>query len=152
MQEEDRISRDIGQLQKEKSTLQETVTELKHNILTKESEIAVLQDCVKQLKNDSDEEIDDKLQVLLDVGSYKAELKFMTIERDTLAEKLQGEVDARKLLEGKVYFCIFEEVLTFFDQFTALCFTVTSAPQAAKHIHIFPKNQYAYWPVTFGMK
>ncbi|PNF17692.1 hypothetical protein B7P43_G07365 [Cryptotermes secundus] len=108
-EEEDRISRDIDQLQKEKSTLQETVTELKHNILTKESEIAVLQDCVKQLKNASDEEIDDKLQVLLDVGSYKSELKLMTIERDTLAEKLQGEVDARKLLEDHVM-VISEEV------------------------------------------
>jgi chromosome segregation ATPase len=105
MQATDRISRDVGQLQKERSTLQETITELTHNILTKESEIAVLHDCLKQLKNASDEEGDDKLQALLDVAHSKAELKLMTVERDTLAKKLQGEVDARKLLEGKVHFC-----------------------------------------------
>lgn len=98
---------EIGHHQKEKSTLQETVTELKDCVLTKESEVAVLQDCLKKLKNASDEEVDDKLQAVLDEGHSKAELRLMTIERDTLAEKLQGEVDARKLLEGKVhiYFC-----------------------------------------------
>jgi chromosome segregation ATPase len=81
-EEEDRKSKDICQLQKEKSTLQETVTEFKHNILTKESEISVLHDCLKQPKNVSDEEGNDKLQALLDVGHSEAELKLMTIERD----------------------------------------------------------------------
>jgi hypothetical protein len=110
-EKEDRISKDIGQLQKEKSTLQETVTELKHDILTKASDIAVLQDCLKQLKNVNDEEGDDKLQALLDVGRSKAELKHMTVERDKLAEKLQAEVDARKLLENQAT-VISEEVIT----------------------------------------
>jgi hypothetical protein len=95
------------QFQNEKRTLQETVNELKDNLVTKESEIVVLQDFLKQLKNASDEEDDDdKLQALFDVGHTKAELKRMTIERDTLAEKLQGEEDARKLLEGKVHIFI----------------------------------------------
>jgi hypothetical protein len=100
------MSRDTDQLQREKSTLQEMVNELKDSMLTKESEITVLQDCLRQLTNFSDEEGDDKFQALLDAGHVKAELKCMTIERDTLAEKLQDEADARKLLEGKVHFLV----------------------------------------------
>jgi predicted nucleic acid-binding Zn-ribbon protein len=104
---ESRISVEIGELRKEKITLQKTITELKDNVLTKEGEVAALQDCLKKMENASDEEVDDILQALLHEGRSKAELKLMTIERDTLAEKLQGEIDARKLLEGKVhiYFC-----------------------------------------------
>jgi hypothetical protein len=98
--------RDTDQLQREKSTLQEMVDELKDSMLTKESEITVLQDCLRQLKNTSDEEGDDKFQALLDAGHAKAELKCMMIERDTLVEKLQDEVDARKLLDGKVHFLV----------------------------------------------
>lgn len=66
----------------------------------------MLQDCLKQLRNANDED-DDRFQALLDVGHTKAELTLLTIERDTLAEKLQGEEDARKLLEGKTQFCFF---------------------------------------------
>jgi len=100
------MRRDTDQLQREKSTWQEMVNELKDSILMKESEITVLQDCLRQLKNTSDEEGDDKFQALLDAGHAKAELKCMMIERDTLAEKLQDEVDARKLLDGKVHFLV----------------------------------------------
>lgn len=100
------MRRDTDKLQSEKSTLQEMVNELKDSILMKESEITVLQDCLRQLKNTSDEEGSDKFQALLDAGHAKAELKCMTIERDTLAEKLQDEVDARKLLDGNVHFLI----------------------------------------------
>jgi hypothetical protein len=32
------------------------------------------------------------------------------------------------------------------------CFAATSAPPAARRIRILPKNQYACWPITFGMK
>lgn len=100
------MRRDTDKLQREKSTLQETVNELKDSILVKEREITVLQDCLTQLKNTSDEEGGDKFQALLDAGHAKAELKCMTTERDTLAEKLQDEVDARKLLDGKVNFLV----------------------------------------------
>jgi len=100
------MRRDTDQLQREKNTWQEMVNELKDSILMKESEITVLQDCLRQLKNTSDEEGDDKFQALLDAGHAKAELKCMMIERDTLAEKLQDEVDARKLLDGKVHFLV----------------------------------------------
>jgi len=100
------MRRDTDQLQREKNTWQEMVNELKDSILMKESEITVLQDCLRQLKNTSDEEGDDKFEALLDAGHAKAELKCMTIERDTLAEKLQDEIDARKLLDGKVHFLV----------------------------------------------
>lgn len=100
------MRRDTDKLQSEKSTWQEMVNELKDSILMKESEVTVLQDCLRQLKDTSDEEGDDKFQALLDAGHAKAELKCMMIERDTLAEKLQDEVDARKLLDGKVHFLV----------------------------------------------
>jgi hypothetical protein len=100
------MRRDTDKLQREKSTWEEMVNELKDSILMKESEVTVLQDCLRQLKNISDEEGDDKFQALLDAGHAKAELKYMMIERDTLAEKLQDEVDARKLLDGKVHFLV----------------------------------------------
>ncbi|PNF44126.1 hypothetical protein B7P43_G03185, partial [Cryptotermes secundus] len=108
-EEEDRIKRETGQLPKEKTSLQETVAELQHNIRLKESDIAVLQVCVEQVKTVGDDKDGDKLQELLDLGLAKAELQLMTIERDTLAEKLQDEVAARKLLENNVM-VISEEV------------------------------------------
>jgi hypothetical protein len=100
------MKRDTDELQREKSTWEEMVNELRGSIRLKDSEIVVLQDCVKQLKNTSDEEGDDKFQALLDAGHAKAELKCMVIERDTLADKLRDEVDARKLLDGKVHFLL----------------------------------------------
>jgi hypothetical protein len=105
------MRRDTDQLQREKNTWQEMVNELKKSILMKESEITVLQDCLRQLKNTSDEEGDDKFQALFDAGHAKAELNCMTVERDTLAEILQDEVDARKLLNGKVHFLVIISVV-----------------------------------------
>jgi hypothetical protein len=46
----------------------------------------------------------------------------------------------------------YREVLTFVDRFTALRFTATGAPTAAWRMRILPMNQYACWPITFGMK
>ncbi|XP_069704271.1 transport and Golgi organization protein 1-like isoform X2 [Periplaneta americana] len=93
---------EIEQLRKEINSLQEKFNEQNDNLVTKESEVAVLQDCLKQLRNADEEGGEDKLQALLDVGHTKAELKLMAIERDALAEKLQGEEDARRLLEDHV--------------------------------------------------
>jgi hypothetical protein len=42
--------------------------------------------------------------------------------------------------------------ITFVDRFTALRFTATSAPPAARRILILPMNQYAWWPIRFGIK
>jgi hypothetical protein len=33
-----------------------------------------------------------------------------------------------------------------------LRFTATGVPLAARRIQILPMNQYAWWPITFGMK
>lgn len=98
---EDGLNRETNKLQNENSTLQDTINKLKDKLVTKESEITVLQESLKHLKNSSGEEGDDKFEALLDVGHIKVELKLVTIERDALVEKLQGEEDARKLLEGK---------------------------------------------------
>jgi hypothetical protein len=46
----------------------------------------------------------------------------------------------------------YREVITFVDWFMALCFTVTCAPPAVRRIRILPMNQYARWPIMFGMK
>jgi hypothetical protein len=46
----------------------------------------------------------------------------------------------------------YREVLTFVDRFTALHFKVTDAPLAARCIQILLMNQYACWPIIFGMK
>jgi hypothetical protein len=47
---------------------------------------------------------------------------------------------------------LYREVLTFVDQFTALHFTGTSAPLAVRRMQILPTNQYAQWPIMFGIK
>jgi hypothetical protein len=50
------------------------------------------------------------------------------------------------------YIYIYKEVLTFLGRFTALRFTVTDAPLAARRIQILPMNQSCLWPVKYGMK
>jgi hypothetical protein len=42
-----------------------------------------------------------------------------------------------------IMYVIYSEALTFVDRFTALRFTATDAPPAAKRIRISPLNQYA---------
>jgi hypothetical protein len=42
-------------------------------------------------------------------------------------------------------------IFTLLTVSTALRFTATGAPLAARHIRILPMNQYALWPITFGM-
>jgi hypothetical protein len=44
------------------------------------------------------------------------------------------------------------EVLTSVDRFTALRFTATGASPAERRMRILPVNQYACWPITYGMK
>jgi hypothetical protein len=47
---------------------------------------------------------------------------------------------------------LYREVLSFVNRFTALHFTATGALPAVRPIRIFPMNQYACWPITFGKK
>jgi hypothetical protein len=46
-------------------------------------------------------------------------------------------------LQNSMFDTIYRVVLTFLDQFMALHFMETDAPQAARHIRILPMNQYA---------
>jgi hypothetical protein len=49
-------------------------------------------------------------------------------------------------------FSIYRKVLIFVGRFTALRFTAAGASLAARRIRIFPMNQHAWRPITFGMK
>jgi hypothetical protein len=46
-------------------------------------------------------------------------------------------------IKGNFYIYIYKEVYTFLSWFTALRFTATDAPLAARRIQILPLNQYA---------
>jgi hypothetical protein len=46
-------------------------------------------------------------------------------------------------IKENIYIYIYEEVLTFLGQFTALRSTATDAPLAARRIQILPMNQNA---------
>jgi hypothetical protein len=46
----------------------------------------------------------------------------------------------------------YREVIGLIARFTALRFTETGAPPAARRIQILSMNQYACWLITFGMK
>jgi hypothetical protein len=48
------------------------------------------------------------------------------------------------------FYC--REVLIIVDRFTALRFMAIGAPAAARRIRILPTNQYAGWPIAFGIK
>jgi hypothetical protein len=48
--------------------------------------------------------------------------------------------------------CKYRGFLTFVDRFTALRYTGTGAPPAARRIRILPMNQHARWPIIFGFK
>lgn len=66
---------------------------------TSESRVQTLGDLVKQLKKGSSA---DELGELMDVTDIKAKLLALTKEKDRLTDKLEGELDARKLLEDHV--------------------------------------------------
>jgi hypothetical protein len=65
--------------------------------------------------------------------------------------------DGQSLVDNALYSTEYSNqniqgVLTFVGRFTELRFTATGAPRAAMRIRILPMNQYACWPITFGMK
>lgn len=64
-----------------------------------ESRAQTLGDLVKQLKKGSSA---DELGELMSVTDMKAKLLALTKEKDRLTDKLEGELDARKLLEDHV--------------------------------------------------
>ncbi|XP_046388781.1 transport and Golgi organization protein 1 isoform X2 [Ischnura elegans] len=86
-------------------SLEATLTEMKEMLAVKENEICVLQECLQQLKisnGDDPDKAEDELKNILNFGKLKAELTAVSKERDNLKEKLQGEEDARRLLEDHV--------------------------------------------------
>nr|CAD7437872.1 unnamed protein product [Timema bartmani] len=94
---------EVLKLSQDVECLQLTLEEVKQALAIRDSEVTVLQDCLKQLRSSDDEmEGVDRFQALLDVGRVRAELKMAVVERDSLAERLQGEEDARRLLEDHV--------------------------------------------------
>jgi hypothetical protein len=52
------------------------------------------------------------------------------------------------LSPSQAAFCMYREDFNSLDEFTALRFTVTGVPPAARRLRILPMNQ----PITFGMK
>ncbi|XP_071454500.1 transport and Golgi organization protein 1-like isoform X2 [Hetaerina americana] len=86
-------------------SLETTLTEFKEILAVKENEICVLQECLQQLKisnGDDPDKAENQLKDILNFGKLKADLTSVTKERDNLKEKLQGEEDARRLLEDHV--------------------------------------------------
>lgn len=73
-----------------------------------ESRVQTLEDLVKQLKKGGSA---DELEQLMDVTNLKSSIIAVTKEKDRLADKLEGELDARKLLEDHVR-VVSEEVST----------------------------------------
>ncbi|XP_063242317.1 transport and Golgi organization protein 1 [Bacillus rossius redtenbacheri] len=73
-------------------------------LAVRDSEVTVLQDCLKQAGEGGEEEGGgvDKFQALLDEGRVRAELRMVSLERDALADRLRGEEGSRKLLEDHV--------------------------------------------------
>ncbi|KAG8223492.1 hypothetical protein J437_LFUL004960 [Ladona fulva] len=87
------------------NSLEATLNETKDSLAVKENEIAVLQECLEKIKTSNGEEqgkVAIQFQDMLDFGKLKAELTSVSKERDRLKEELQGEEEARKLLEDHV--------------------------------------------------
>ncbi|KAF4528371.1 hypothetical protein B566_EDAN016933 [Ephemera danica] len=96
---------DMACLKKQLEDTENQLKEVEKNLLERTSQVEVLETSLKQLQqldNSSSEEGQKKLQALLDVGKAQAELKLVRSECDVLKERLQGEEDARQLLEDHV--------------------------------------------------
>lgn len=65
---------------------------------TNEARVQVLDNLLKQLKNEDGVELDD----LMSTADMKTKLLALTKERESLIDRLEGEADARKLLEDHV--------------------------------------------------
>lgn len=82
---------------------QTALEEARETVAMRDSELTVLQDCLKELKAFEDGQGSERLNALLDVGHARAELMIVTLERDGLKDRVKDEEDARKLLEGNFY-------------------------------------------------
>lgn len=95
-------------LKKELKEIQKQYDEIRLANQTSESRVQTLEDLLKQLKKGGSA---DELDALMDVANLKSTIIALTKEKDRLADKLDGELDARKLLEDHVR-VVSEEVST----------------------------------------
>ncbi|XP_049940648.1 transport and Golgi organization protein 1 isoform X1 [Schistocerca serialis cubense] len=93
------------------SRLTNELEESRETVAMRDSELTVLQDCLRQLKAFEEGQGSEQLDTLLDVGHARAELALVSMDRDSLKDRLHDEEVARKLLEDHVR-VIKEEVKT----------------------------------------
>lgn len=89
---------EITKISKELSELRKKHDEILHVNHTNEARVQVLDNLLKQLKKEEGVDLDD----LMSTADMKTKLLALTKERESLIERLEGEVDARKLLEDHV--------------------------------------------------
>ncbi|XP_066976481.1 transport and Golgi organization protein 1-like isoform X19 [Macrobrachium rosenbergii] len=93
----------VTSLSSELTDLRETISQLRESVETKESELQVAKECLKQLRltssDDSAAPDEEKLSALFDVIRVKAELHKVNNDRLNLVEQLQDAEMAQKNLE-----------------------------------------------------
>ncbi|XP_064120667.1 uncharacterized protein LOC135225268 [Macrobrachium nipponense] len=93
----------VTSLSSELTDLRETISQLRESVETKESELQVAKECLKQLRltssDDSAAPDEEKLSALFDVIRVKAELQKVNNDRLNLVEQLQDAEMAQKNLE-----------------------------------------------------
>lgn len=91
-------SAELTKTNKELSELRKKYDEIRQLNHTNEARVQVLDNLLKQLKKEEGVDLDD----LLNTADMKTKLLALTKERESLVDRLEGEVDARKLLEDHV--------------------------------------------------
>ncbi|XP_037786803.1 transport and Golgi organization protein 1-like isoform X7 [Penaeus monodon] len=93
----------VETLTKDLEEQRDTISKLREAIETKESELQVSKECLKQLRLTSDDDHatpdEEKLSAIFDVIRVKAELQKVTNERNDLQEQLEDAEIAQKNLE-----------------------------------------------------
>ncbi|XP_067009668.2 transport and Golgi organization protein 1 [Anabrus simplex] len=96
-------SAESQRLGRELEALQEVLDETRRTLASRDGELEVLRDCLRNADVGGGGDItNSKLEELADVGRARAELALISREKDSLQERLQGEEEARKLLEDHV--------------------------------------------------
>lgn len=91
-------SAEFNKINKELSELRKKHDEICLSNHTNEARVQVLDNLLKQLKKEEGIDLDD----LMSTADVKTKLLALTKERESLVDRLEGEVDARKLLEDHV--------------------------------------------------
>lgn len=91
-------SAELNKANKELSELRKKYNEISQSNHTNEARVQVLDNLLKQLKKEEGVDLDD----LMSTADMKTKLLALTKERESLIDRLEGEVDARKLLDDHV--------------------------------------------------